>query len=382
MRAATPSYRSPINAVLADVEARWQKALPFFQRRRRVIFLSYNRFWEKHAFVQQSLARTLIESGVEVHWLDGTGWRPYEPTLYWQSPALRVRQLFEPPGQRFARIKRWTTQHQAKVIQHLAGQKENTLIWIQAGIEELLAERLFAIDVFSTFDDMYRHDPSGPLCQRAKLILCQNTPTFRRLATLGKKAQRALPPVDISKGVFEKSSAVGFPAEFPKQRMGYIGSFFAKDYDLVLFEDFVRSFPQFGFFLAGRTDPEGEDHLKRLSQYENFIYFPWLKRSQIAPLWKNIHLNLLFYRPFLAQDGAFPTKILEAMHFGVPSIATKVPKTEDLAPFCSRSSFPDELKRFAIDLLGKQTAILEEAYAKLLFEMHPKVHLARVAEAL
>jgi hypothetical protein len=69
------------------------------------------------------------------------------------------------------------------------------------------------------------------------------------------------------------------------------------------------------------------------------------------------------------------------MYFGVPSVATRVPKTSSLEGIIPLSSDPEELIN-----LARAEAILKKDQSKvfesLFYEMHPKVHLARVAEAL
>src|SRR5947209_299498 len=82
-------------------DERFEKAIAFFREKNRVLFVSYCRFWESHPFVQQSLARLLVDHGIEVEWLDGQGWRSYRPVQSFKSSRLRIGQLWELPGRRF-----------------------------------------------------------------------------------------------------------------------------------------------------------------------------------------------------------------------------------------------------------------------------------------
>jgi hypothetical protein len=152
----------------------------YFRDRKSVLFLSYNRFWEEHPFVQQSLAQKLVESGVRVTWLDGFGWRSYSPKLYWKSKYLKVKQMFTLPGQRYPWVKRLNDSFQKAYLKRLVKKLGNPVIWVQAGIPNEITKALPYIDVFSTFDDPYRHKVGDPLCEKARLILCQNTYSLKR----------------------------------------------------------------------------------------------------------------------------------------------------------------------------------------------------------
>ena len=172
------------------------------------------------------------------------------------------------------------------------------------------------------------------------------------------------------------------PARFPKKRMGYIGSFFDKDFDLDLFEYFIQHFPQYGFILSGRTDQRGKERVQDFKEYPNFQVFDWMPRDQIAGLWQLLDITLLFYRPQRTQDGAFPIKILESLYFHVPWIATEVPKTEDLAGYFCRSSQKEVLVEAVEKLLTKDEKQLSECYRSFQARMDPTLHLTRVAEFL
>ncbi len=91
-------------------------------------------------------------------------------------------------------------------------------------------------------------------------------------------------------------------------------------------------------------------------------------------------MSLLLYRPSRISDGAFPTKILESLHFGVPCVATSVPKTSSLEGIIPRSSFSVQLKKMALEASHAPVAQVEALYEKFAYEMNPKLHLAKVAE--
>jgi glycosyltransferase involved in cell wall biosynthesis len=376
------TFSTPLST-RTDREDRWQAALSYFRERKSVVFVSYCRYWEKHAFVQQSLARYLVENGVRVTWLDGSGWRPYRPTLYFRSRLLEVRQLGELPGRRFPGVRSLSVDWQAQQIKkHLRG-RHPPVLWVQGGIDESLAEKLPYIDVFSTFDDPYRHDGRGPLVRKAHLVLAQNSYTEKLLHDdCAERIQLALPPIDMANDVFDSEDAISFPAGFPKKVLGYVGSFFQEDYDLVLFEQMIRRLPDYGFVLMGRTGSSGQRDLQRLSQYSNFLNLPWVPRAKVASVWKKIRACLLLYRPDRTQDGAFPTKVVEASYFGVPCLATKVPKTLDLEGFFPRVTFFDELRSLVETCLEFPAGRILEIRDHFLEATDPKFHLTRVSEAL
>jgi glycosyltransferase involved in cell wall biosynthesis len=381
-----PSNRAlpAISAEIRDeIDRRWNGALSFFKSRKKVIFISYCRFWERHAFVQQSLAKLLVNNGVEVVWLDGSGWRPYRPTLYFKSPLLTVSQLWELPGRRLSAVASFNVELQYRQIKKIrGGSKIRPVLWAQGGINENLVDLLPYVDVFSTFDDPLRHSADGPLCQKARLILCQNSEALNLLKTVNHKTLLSFPPVDMDEIRFGKSEEFRLPPDFPTRRMGYVGSFFGKDYDLVLLEHLVRTLPKVGFILAGRSDTEGERAVKFLSQYPNFVAYRWVPRESIAPIWKSLNVGLLLYRPVPEQSGAFPTKVIEAAYFGVPCVATKVPKTQDLEGMFPRTSLPDEIVQIAAKLAEGSEQDLQKIYSRLYVDLHPKLHLSRVAERL
>jgi len=267
-----------------------QSFIQYFKNRKKVLFISYCRFFEKHAFVQQSLARKLTEQGVDVLWLDGAGWRPYRPTLYWQSPHLKVKQLFELPGRRISFINAISLQSQGRRINRWLKKNPEAVVWVQGGIEEELAEWLPYIDVFSVFDDPRRNSPTGILANKAKLILCQNSfaaELFQKHHP--EKTQLAFPPVEISRE--EVTGEVILPAFLPEKKMGYLGSFFSYDFDFVMFESFIKALPDWGFVLMGRTDKAGEEKIQEFKKYKNFSRLPWVPANGWArtkPLFKLI----------------------------------------------------------------------------------------------
>src|SRR5690606_27087776 len=92
-------------------------SLDMYRRRGGVLFLSYCRFWERHGFVQQSLARALVKEGVPVVWLDGAGWRPYQPVVLPPDSRLTVQPLSQLPLRRFAPIARWDAARMAREVE-------------------------------------------------------------------------------------------------------------------------------------------------------------------------------------------------------------------------------------------------------------------------
>lgn len=364
-----------------STEDSWKQALSYFRERKAVIFLSYCRFWERHGFVQQALAQQLARNGVEVLWLDGSGWRSYEAVVWNPSAHLTVCQLPALPFRRFPLVSHWDrrlkTRYIKRCIKRLGG---NPVVWVQAGIDESVAQDLPYIDVFSVFDDPYRHAPEGALCAKSRTIVCQNKTAFHKLASVyPSKTRLLLPPVDMSDETMEGSAQTFLPEGFPKRVMGYVGSFFSDGFDLDLFENFIQSFPDWGFVLMGRTDVEGARRLAQWKSYRNFQYFPWVPRNQVASVWKLIDLTLLFYKENPTQDGAFPVKIVESLRFGVPCIATDVPKTGDLEGVFPRTNSPDELKKSVDTALAMTPAEVETLYLRFAREMDPKLHLGRVA---
>lgn len=370
-------------------ERRWQSAVQYFRQRGGVIFLSYCRFWEKHGFVQQSLAYALAREGVPVTWFDGEGWRPYRPVISTPIPGLRVCQLPALPGRRFTPVDALDLARKGSVLRdEMKRMGGNPVIWVQAGCDDRLALEVPEVDVFSVFDDPYRHSPVGDLCQRAKVIVCQ-TPFAASVieGTLGEKVHVMLPPMQMPGAktgteVFDAQAELDLPAGFPTSIFGYIGAFFSTGFDLELFEDFVRSFPDRGFLLMGRTDPVGLRALERLKRYPNFVSFSWADRRLVAAAWKKLSLCLLFYRPNRGQDGAFPVKVLESLYFGVPSIGTRVPKTSGLEGVCPRSPFGEQLKMLVPSALTQSPSHLQHLYERFSLEMDPRFHLSQVASWL
>lgn len=377
-------HLNPITpSVLSAIEARWQKALPFFQKRGHVIFVSDRyRFWDHPGFVQQSLAKILTEHGVRVTWLDGMDWRNVRPVVPHRSEILKVDSLKCLPGRRFSICDALSVEWQVHQIKKLQ-QEGAPLTWIQGSLDERIVEKLESIDVFSVFDDAFCHSPQNNLAQKAKVILSQNAFTDDRFRESHPgKSQLALPPVELNSHVFQTESPRKLvPEGFPKKVMGYLGAFFPEGFDFDLLEKCVRALPDWGFLMVGRTDQEGAVRLQHLKNFSNFYHRDWIPREKLSSFWQLLDVNLMFYRDSRSNSGAYPVKVLESMYFGVPSVATRVPKTSSLEGIVPLSSDPEELI-----YLAKAEAILRKDQSKvfesLFYEMHPKVHLARVAEAL
>lgn len=375
---------SPISkSVLHAIEERWQQALPFFRKRGHVLFLSDRyRFWDTFGFVQQSLAKTLVDHGVRVTWLDGMNWRRYRPQVALASPLLEVKQLQCPPGRRLKPIDALSVRWQSQQIKKMCLDSK-PLVWVQGSLDERVVERCENIDVFSVFDDAYLHQPGEALTEKVKLILNQNTFSDDLFQTsYPEKSLVALPPVELHDHVFHADSPWNLvPSNFPKKIMGYLGAFFPEGFDFTLLKKFVTQMPDWGFVFVGRTNPDGLAAIRELQAHSNFFYRDWMPREKLSSLWKLLDVNLMLYRDCRANSGAFPVKILEAMYFGVPSVATQVPKTSSLEGVIPMSNSFQELSH-----LAKAEAILRKdqstLFESLYYEMHPKVHLARVAERL
>lgn len=385
MQTALKKNLDPItHSVLSAIESRWQKALPFFKSRGHVMFISDRyRFWDEAGFVQQSLAKTLVDHGVKVTWLDGTSWRKSKPVVPLHSSILKVDSLKCFPGRRFPLVDSLSVEYQVHQIKKLKAQGDDPLIWVQGSLDERVCAKLDSIDVFSIFDDAFCHSPQNNLARKSRLILSQNAfadDLFRQNHPM--KTCLALPPVELNSCVFQKDSSQGLvPENFPKKIMGYLGAFFPEGFDFDILEKFVQRLPDWGFLMVGRTDSEGLERIERLKKYPNFHHHDWIPREKISSCWQLLDVNLMLYRDCRANSGAYPVKVLESMYFGVPSVATRVPKTTSLEGIIPLSSNPEELI-----YLAKAEAILRKdqsrVFESLYYEMHPKVHLARVAEGL
>lgn len=372
----------PSNDLICSIEERWQKALPFFRKRGQVLFLSDRyRFWEPPGFVQQSLAKTLCEEGIAVTWLDGMHWKNLEnnqPSV----PLLKVDQLRCLPGRRLSWVDRLSVHWQYQQIQKRLKSK-STLVWVQGGLDERICERLKEVDVYSVFDDPFLHSPEGPLAEKSKIILCQNdysTDLWR--GTYASKTLKSLPPVQIVKDSNKSlQSEKILPENFPNQIMGYLGAFFPEGFDFDLFEQFVCALPHWGFVLIGRTNAQGMKRIERLKQYSNFFHRSWIPKEQLTSVWQKLKLNLMLYRPCKGNSGAFPVKFLEALQFGVPSVATRINKTLGLGNWVPLSSDSKELINLAESEV-RADKDLTKLFEQFFYEMHPKIHLAKIAEKL
>ncbi len=366
----------------ADFENResFDNTIAYFRLRGGVLFISYCRFWEKHGFVQQSLALELARNGIPVTWLDGAGWRcpvPHNPEPH---ASLTVRPLPQLPLTRFAWIRRLDEKRKAKWVRSLLAKNgRSPVVWVQGGTDEALAASLPYIDVFSVFDDLYRHLPGGPLCQRSKVVVTQTESAAAYLRpSLGEKVHSLLPPMDLSTAAFTPSPEAVLPPDFPQTRLGYVGSFFSQGFDFDLFESFIRANAQWGFILQGRTDEEGHRRLRDWEKYPNFHYFPWVPRKHLASVWKLLSVSLLFYRENASQDGAFPVKLVESLRFGIPCVATRVVKTSELEGMVVRGSRFAELQAAIEGALQLDAATLEKQYEALQKKTDPAHHLAQI----
>ena len=383
MQTALKNLNPITPSVLSAIESRWQKALPFYKKRRHVLFISDRyRFWDNPGFVQQSLAKTLVEHGVKVTWLDGMSWRSSSPLVPFSSPLLTVENLKCLPARRLPFVDALSAEWQAKQIMKLQKDGE-PITWVQGSLDERISGKLASVDVFSVFDDAFGHSPENHLARKSKLILSQNAFTDDRFREVyPTKSRLALPPVELNAHFFQAESPRKLvPENFPQKIMGYLGAFFPEGFDFDLLEKCVRALPDWGFLIVGRTNDEGALRIKRLKEFSNFYHRDWIPREKLSSVWQLLDVNLMFYRDSRANSGAYPVKVLESMYFGVPSVATRVPKTSSLEGIIPLSSDPEELL-----YLAKAEAILKKDQSKvfesLYYEMHPKVHLARVAEAL
>ncbi len=360
----------------------WNNAIGAFKKRGVVLFFSYCKFWEQHGFVQQSLARVLVQNGVKVIWFDGSGWKRYQPVVEPTHSLLEVRQLFTLPGRRFALIRRASAWVQKMVLKRIFKAYPNAVVWVQAGVEEDLARALPRIDIYSTFDDPYYAEARRALCEKARLIFCQNSFSWNRLAPLtDDKARVALPPVNLPMAL-ERARAERPASQSRRKRVGYIGSFFSPDFNLPLFESFIHRFPEWDFLLMGRTDEEGMRWVTRLQGLSNFTYHPWAPREKLGAAWNSLNLTLLLYHLQRTQDGAFPVKVLESLAFGVPCVATHVPKTDDLEGFVPRSSFPEKLFALAEKEIEKPREDVKRAFAHFQAHMRPENQILAAAPIL
>lgn len=368
-------------ATLSSIEERWNEALEFYLRREHVVFISDRyRFWDQHGFTQQSLAKVLVENGVRVTWLEGITWKNEAPLVPFNHPHLRVKNLRVYPGRRLSFLDRFSVKKQVQQIK--SELSKNSLVWVQGSLDDRIAKEI-PVEVFSVFDDCELQSPFGELGQKAQIILSQNAfsqDRFRKV--FPEKALLALPPVELSHHLFKAPSGNRIlPSEFPPKIMGYLGACFSQGFDFELLERFVSALPDWGFVICGRTDEEGNKKIKKLSRYPNFYFRSWIPREMLASLWLKMQCNLLFYKDCRENRGAFPIKVLEALFFGVPSVATRVPKTSSLEGICPVESHPDRLLEAAVQVASNPHD-QSRSFGRLFYEMHPKVHLAKVAEIL
>lgn len=360
----------------------WDETIAYFRARRAVLFYSSCRFWEEHAFVQQSLAKCLTENGIHVYWRDGDSWRPEAPHLGWNSNHLEVVSGRCLPGRGlFPWVVTIDAHRFRSEVRKQLGRFPDPVIWVQGGLREELACQLPYIDVFSAFDDPFYFSDESTLKSRARVRTAQNSYTWEMHFSGKHSGKTVFPPVELPASTGQAPSPF-LPSGFPKKVMGYIGSFFDEDYDLELFEYMVRNLPDWGFVLAGRTNGAGEEKLRRLVRYPNFHRIAWMPREQIVSLWKSLKVCLLLHRPRRTQYGAFPTKILEATYYGVPCAGTDVPKTKDIAGVFPMTSFATELRKRAVEVsfMGKEK--IAKIHEDLFSRMDPRAHLVEIATQL
>ncbi len=369
--------------LLPQVEKRWQSALEFFKKKQHVVFISDRyHFWDEPGFVQQSLANTLVEHGIRVTWFDGLASKTHQPHIPRSHSLLEVRNLKMLRGRRLPLMDFLNAKVQFNQIQKSIKGSE-PLIWVQGSLDNRICNQLPSIDVFSVFDDPYLHQPGDELTQKVKLILNQNAfgdDLFR--SQYPQKCQLALPPVELNENIFfSQSPRKILPDHFPTKIMGYLGACFSEGFDFDLLEKFIKALPDWGFLIVGRTDDSGRAHLKKFERYPNFVYRSWIPREKLASIWQLLDVNLMLYKACPSNSGAYPVKFLDSLYFGVPSVATRVPKTSSLEGIIPLSSSFEELMYYAkgeAHLRKDQSRVFQS----LFYEMHPKVHLAKVAEAL
>lgn len=324
-----------IEAKLSPSE-RWNRCVDYFRNRGGVVFLSYCPFWQPHGFVQQSLAVNLAKEGVPVLWFDGLvtpGLNRVVPPL----PALTVKPMPRLKGQRISFIRSLNRLSERRFLRREMGKmKNNPVIWVQGGIDEQIVNDLPYVDVFSVFDDPYRHSVDGILSAKSKMIICQNSFTYNLFCSNWmQKAFHFLPPIEMGSHLFSNQEPISLPGTFPQKRMGYIGSFYHAGFNLELFAHFVKMLPEWGFILMGSTDAQGENVIKPLRNRKNFLCLPWEPKKFTDRVWKLLDVSLLLYRQPPSQLGGFPTKALESLFFGVPFVGTDIPCTE-----ISKAIFP------------------------------------------
>jgi glycosyltransferase involved in cell wall biosynthesis len=171
------------------------------------------------------------------------------------------------------------------------------------------------------------------------------------------------------------------PEQFPLKIMGYLGAFFPDGFDFDLLDQFVSNLTDWGFVLVGRTNPKGMEKIEKLQRYRNFFHRSWVPRQQLFSVWQSLSVNLMLYRSCRGNAGAFPVKYLESLQFRVPSVATRISKTEGLDKWIPLSSDPQELIKLATEEAQTERD-LSQVFEEFFFEMHPKIHLAKIAEAL
>lgn len=367
------------------IQSAGQCAFGYFKKFSHVVFLSSERFWEPHGFVQQSLGYALVNEGIPVTWLDGQGWRRYAPTVSPTHPQLSVHQVRQLPLRRVPRISEASRRWEAAQILAELKKGPAPFFWIWGGGDEALMEKLPAPHVYSVFDNPYGNLPDGLLCQKALRIVCQNSfATSLFLTKQKEKTHRIFPPVPLpQRAPGAKKARTELPAKFPERVLGYVGSHLGEGLDFSLLEQVLGAVPDWGVLLVGRTDALGEEKLKRLTRYPNFHRVPWVPREEALAYWQLIDVALFPYAEVMSQDGAFAVKTLEALYFGKPVLATRVPKTENFSEepalgLRATARFFSEANELRA-LLDNSAPIPTASFWKLAELTHPLSHLAQIA---
>ncbi|MFM8313016.1 MAG: hypothetical protein ACKOA8_01900, partial [Deltaproteobacteria bacterium] len=191
------SQKESQGVFLTNGDSAYESALNFFRKRSPVVFVSQHyRFWEQHGFVQQNLAKHLVDAGIEVYWFDGAHWKKNKPVKTWDSPLLRVSQLPSLPLRRVPWVDLASAKLQSLTLRKMLNRGNYPLLWVQSGLDERVVEQLPYVDVFSVFDDPYLHAPQGALCKKSKLIVVQNDFARKLFDCIPHTTMTLSPPLD------------------------------------------------------------------------------------------------------------------------------------------------------------------------------------------
>ena len=193
----------------------WNDTVEYFRGRGGVLFLSYCAFWGKNPLTQQCLAKALAESGIPVTWIEIA---ESSKDTDFTSPLLRVIRIKRLKGRRrslIAKLDSLLTIRKVQAEKQRLG--ENPIVWVQGGWDESELRHLPTIDVYSVFDDPFRHELQGGLCQRSKLILTQNSFAQTRFGqTWPQKTHLFLPPRGVEARELPDRPPFSLPPLFPK----------------------------------------------------------------------------------------------------------------------------------------------------------------------